>query len=236
MRVAHRIEHLQEQHHALAQAQVRASHQRSMGSPSTRSITKYGSPSLLMPPSSRTAMFGCCRPARICRSRRKRSRAAGESALARISLSAARCVYAPSLRSTACTAPMPPWPMVPTILHAPIARPMAWSPSSCAAASALPQAAASPANGSLACAHRHRQQCMHLRAQRVVSCAHRVERAQAVLALEVGDRIEDRQRAAFAVELAHADISASRKARALRQSRRRVRSLMPSIPAISTSE
>ena len=80
------------------------------------------------------------------------------------------------------------------------------------------------------------QQCLDLRAQRVVSCAHRVERAQAVLALELGDRIEDRQRAAFAVELAHADISASRKARALRQSRRRVRSLMPSIPAISTSE
>ena len=62
------------------------------------------------------------------------------------------------------------------------------------------------------------------------------ERLRALGIIEFGDRIEDRQCAAFPLELAHADISASRKARALRQSRRRVRSLIPSIPAISISE
>ena len=55
---------------------LRSSHQRSIGTPSTSSITNQGSPSALMPPSEQVAMFGCCRPARIWRSRRKRSRAA----------------------------------------------------------------------------------------------------------------------------------------------------------------
>ena len=42
------------------------------GAPSTNSITRYGRPSGVVPPSSSRAMFGWSRPARICRSVRKR--------------------------------------------------------------------------------------------------------------------------------------------------------------------
>ena len=80
------------------------------------------------------------------------------------------------------------------------------------------------------------EQGLRARAQRVVACAHRLKCACALGGVELGDRIEDRQRAPSLFEIAHGDISASRKARALRQSRRRVRSLIPSISAISTSE
>ena len=80
------------------------------------------------------------------------------------------------------------------------------------------------------------EQRLDARAQRVIACAHRLERACALRGIEFGDCVEDRQRASLVFEFAHGDISASRNARALRQSRRRVRSLMPSISAISTSE
>ena len=83
-----------------------------------------------------------------------------------------------------------------------------------------------------------RQQRAHLRQQRVVAGAGFEQSRLAFPAGEVGDLVEDRERAPapFARGVVHAGISASRKARALRQSRRRVRSLISSICAISASE
>ena len=82
------------------------------------------------------------------------------------------------------------------------------------------------------------EQRLHLLAQCLVAVAQGIDLLQARLAGEVGDDVEDRQRAppAFGRGVAHVPSSASRNARARRQSRRRVRSLMPSIAAISVSE
>ena len=60
----------------------------SIGVPSTYSITRYGRPSAVVPPSSRRAMFGCSSAARICRSCRKRCTSVSPP---RTSLIATRC-------------------------------------------------------------------------------------------------------------------------------------------------
>ena len=65
-----------------------SSHQATIGLPSTYSITRYGWPSAVVPPSNTVAMLGCCRRARICRSRRKRLSAASAAAPARITFTA----------------------------------------------------------------------------------------------------------------------------------------------------
>jgi len=80
------------------------------------------------------------------------------------------------------------------------------------------------------------QQRPHLRQQGRVIPAQRQQPLFPHVAVELGHFVEHGQRALAAGGVAHACISASRNARALRQSRRRVRSLMPSMSAISVSE
>ena len=81
------------------------------------------------------------------------------------------------------------------------------------------------------------QQDLYLPAQFAVVATQRIEPAAAILAGQFRDFVEDRECAptAFDLIVVHACNSASRKARALRQSRRTVRSLSPSICAISAS-
>ena len=91
-------------------ARERRAHQTVSGCPSTYSITRKGSPSSVLPPSRRRAMFGCSRPARIWRSWRKRRRTVSVSMPRRTTFTATRFWNGPSALSPRYTVPMPPCP------------------------------------------------------------------------------------------------------------------------------
>ena len=82
-----------------------------MGRPSTYSMTKYGRPSGVVPPSSSRAMFGWVRFARICRSCWNRRITASVSRPCLTSLTATSCWYSWSSRLARYTTPIPPWPI-----------------------------------------------------------------------------------------------------------------------------
>src|SRR4029450_12340871 len=77
MGVLHRLAHAQEQLQALARRRPRVSMFSSqyvvMGTPLTNSMTKYGRPDSVVPPSRTLAMFGWSIKANACRSASKRA-------------------------------------------------------------------------------------------------------------------------------------------------------------------
>ena len=111
-----------------------ASHQRSIGSPSTYSSTKKGCAwpalSLVTPASSNAAMFGCERRANSRDSRAKRSPPSPASTSLWGSFTAALLSKRPSLRRASHTLPIPPAPNSRSRLYAPTMRPASSSSSS----------------------------------------------------------------------------------------------------------
>ena len=78
--------------------------------PSTYSITRYGSPASLNPASSMRVMLGWSSDARMCCSRWNRSTKDGPAAWGASILSADRCTTPPASRSARYTEPRPPEP------------------------------------------------------------------------------------------------------------------------------
>ena len=113
-----------------------------IGVPSTNSITKYGNPSVVVPPSKSRVMFGCSRLARIWRSIRKRRRTSSVSVPRLRTLIATRFSKCPSARSARYTAPIPPRPSSLITAYAPIRSPIR------SRSSRLSRAAANSANSS----------------------------------------------------------------------------------------
>ena len=96
---------------------------RSIGSPATYSMTRYGWPVNVTPASSRRAMFGWERRAKKLPSCLKRSSPVPSSLDTCSNLTAANPSNRPSSREASHTLPMPPWPRGRSSFHAPIISP-----------------------------------------------------------------------------------------------------------------
>ena len=101
-----------------------ASHHAVIGAPSTYSITRYGRPSGVTPPSSSVAMLRCSRRARICRSRRNRATSRSDAPPRITSLIATRFRNCSSSRVASNTVPMPPVPSTRSSRYAPRCSPI----------------------------------------------------------------------------------------------------------------
>ena len=97
---------------------LRVRHQASSGCPSTSSITRYGKPAAVVPPSYRWAMLGWRSPARMRRSAARRSALRASGSPCR-SFTATLRSYRPSARSARYTTPMPPAPRRSPSRHGP---------------------------------------------------------------------------------------------------------------------
>ena len=95
--------------------------------PSTNSITRYGMPASVTPPSIRRAMCGWFSAASTWRSRRNRRCSSSEYSPRRSSLTATFCSKSVPTRSPRNTAAMPPRPSARTMRNAPNCWPTRWS-------------------------------------------------------------------------------------------------------------